>query len=68
LYEKNGLYPRKCLVDSGTWRKAGGDLGDFVDQAISVFILVGLRFIHKTILMLSLELIMVWDYKMVHKG
>jgi hypothetical protein len=25
--------PRKCLVDSGTWRKAGGDLGDFVDSS-----------------------------------
>jgi hypothetical protein len=33
FYEKNGLYPRKCLVDSGTWRKAGGDLGDFVDSS-----------------------------------
>jgi hypothetical protein len=28
-----------AFVDSGTW-KAGGDLGDFVDSAISVFILV----------------------------
>jgi hypothetical protein len=56
-------------VDSGTWRKAG-DLGDFVDSSnIRIYSGVGLRFIHKTILMLSLELIMVLGLlKMVHKG
>jgi hypothetical protein len=32
LYEKNGLYSKE-IVDSGTWRKAGGDLGDFVDSS-----------------------------------
>jgi hypothetical protein len=47
-------------LNSGTWRKAGGDLGDFVDSSnIRIYSGVGLRFIHKTILMLSLELIMV---------
>jgi hypothetical protein len=56
-------------VNSGTWRKAGGDLGDFVDSNVSVFILVWAS-IHTQN---YFDAILRVDYgfgitKMVHKG
>lgn len=51
LYEKKWFVLQgNAFVDSGTWRKAGGNFGDFVDSNnVRVYSGLGLRFIHKTI-------------------
>jgi len=51
LYEKGWFALQgNAFVDSGTWRKPGGDFGDFVDsENIKIYPGVGLRLIHKKI-------------------
>jgi len=51
LYEKGWFALQgNAFIDSGTWRKPGGDFGDFVDtDNIKVYPGVGLRLIHKKI-------------------
>lgn len=51
LFEKKWFVLQgNAFIDSGTWRKAGGDLGDFVDaNNVRIYSGLGLRFIHKTI-------------------
>jgi hypothetical protein len=68
FYEKMVCTPRKCLVDSGTWRKAGGDLGDLLICNIRIY--SGGPTIHtQNYFDAILELIMVLGLqKMVHKG
>lgn len=51
LYEKKWFVLQgNAFIDSGSWRKPGGDLVDFASpDNIQVYPGVGLRFIHKTI-------------------
>ncbi|MCW2119654.1 outer membrane protein assembly factor [Flavobacterium sp. 7A] len=51
LFEKKWFVLQgNAFVDSGTWRKAGGDLSDLVDSNnVRIYSGLGLRFIHKTI-------------------
>jgi len=51
VYEKGWFALQgNAFVDSGTWRKPGGDLDDFVDsENIKVYPGIGLRLIHKKI-------------------
>ena len=51
LYEKNWFVIQgNVFIDSGSWRRPGGDFSDFVNSDnFRVYPGLGLRFIHKTI-------------------